>query len=208
VWKKFDDIDFDSLPDRFVLKATHGSAWNIIVANKAHFDTAAAKQAFDYWLGLNYAYYGLELPYRDIEPQILAEEYLEDEYGRLVDYKFYCFEGKVHYIQCISDRYKEGGLNCAMYDLSWNPAGWTPKALHKQCNIEKKPDNLDEMIRLSGILCRNFHYVRVDLYSVKSKIYFGELTFMPMSGLVKFDPPVWNRRLGNLLSLPCDEYYI
>ena len=108
VYDHFDDIDFDKLPDKFVLKANHGSAWNIIVTDKNKFDKQDAKKKFDEWLHTNFAFQdGLELHYKDIKPLIIAEKYIENDNQDLYDYKIWCFDGKAKYIQFLSER-KEG----------------------------------------------------------------------------------------------------
>jgi hypothetical protein len=202
VWDSFDEIDFNELPNQFVLKANHGCGWNIIVKDKSRFNKEEARRNFDYWMRMNFAYCaGLELHYRNIPPKIIVEKYMEDENKQLVDYKFYCFEGKPYFIEFLSDRFEQGGFKCTMYDLEWNPTGWTPEALHEPCNIVTKPKNLTKMIYLAKMLCFDFHYVRVDFYSLDEKVYFGEMTFTPMSGLGRFKPKEWDLKLGEMIKL-------
>ena len=203
VWNNFEEINFDLMPNRFVLKANHGCNWLIIVKDKAHFNKEAAKEKFKQWLNTNFAYCaGLELQYRDIPPKIIAEEYLEDESGALADYKVYCFEGKPYCIEYFIDRFKKTGYKAIMFDLEWQPTGWTVDAHHKPGTAIDKPLNLDEMLALASILCSGFHHVRVDFYIVNNKIYFGEMTFTSASGLEQFEPEEWNLKLGELIQLP------
>jgi hypothetical protein len=208
VWDNFDDINFDKLPNQFVLKANHGCGWNIIVKDKSKFDRKNAKQKFGIWMNSNFAYCsGLELQYRDIEPKIIAEQYLEDISGGLADYKFYCFEGKPYCVEYFIDRFEKGGYKAIMYDLEWNPAGWTLDANHEPGSVTKKPEKFDEMVQLVSRLCVGFHHVRIDLYSPNGNIYFGEMTFTSCSGLEHFEPEEWNLKLGEMIKLPIGEEY-
>lgn len=204
-WDHFDEIDFDALPNQFVLKANHGCGWLVIVKDKNKFNRGDAKKKFDYWMHTNFAYCaGLELQYRDIKPKIIAERYLEDESGGLADYKMYCFEGRPYSIEYFINRFEKGGYRAIMYDLDWKPAGWTVDAHHEPGAPMPKPDNLDEMTGLAAALCAGFHHVRIDFYRVKGRIYFGEMTFTSASGLEKFEPEEWNLRLGDLIKLPIE----
>ena len=205
VWDSFDEIDFDLLPNQFVLKANHGSGWNIIVKDKSKFDRSEARKKFSVWMNTNFAYsICLELQYRDITPKILAEKYLEDKSGGLVDYKFYCFEGNPFNVGHYVDRYKKGGYKAVNYDMEWNPTPWTTEADHKPGIIIKKPEMFNEMLGLANTLCIGFHHVRVDFYLVNNQIYFGEMTFSSGSGLDQIEPDEWNRKLGDMIKLPTD----
>jgi hypothetical protein len=154
---------------------------------------------------MNFAFLnGLELQYRDIEPKIIAEQYLEDESGGLADYKFYCFEGKSYCVEYFIDRFEKGGCKAIMYDLNWNPTDWILDANHKPASVTKKPEKFDEMANLANMLCAGFHHVRVDFYFSNNNIYFGEMTFTSCSGLECFEPEEWNLRLGEMIKLPTD----
>jgi hypothetical protein len=201
VWDRFDDIDFDTLPGRFVLKANHNSGGNIIVKDKSRLNKKLARRKFEYWQSKNQAYMNaLELHYRDIPMKIIAEQYMEDESGQLRDYKILCFNGEPAYIWVDIDRFTNHRRN--VYNLRWElqpfmisypPKGDLPK-----------PKKLDEMIRLAKILSAGFYHVRVDFYYVNEKIYVGEMTFISESGSSKFEPEEWNLRLGDMIRLPCD----
>lgn len=200
VWENVDDVDFDSLPDRFVLKATHGSGWNIIVKDKKSIDIGEVKKKLDFWLNCVYSFCaGLDLHYKDIKPRIIAEEYLENHGGDLHDYKVWCFNGKAHFVQYITDRSK--GFKVAYYDLNWNKLPFV--RIHRQYEGEvEKPSNLDEMIWAAEKLAKQFNYVRVDFYRLDNgDIKFGELIFTPGSGLYLLNPPEYNRMLGDLIDL-------
>lgn len=188
VWERVEDIDFDKLPDQFVLKATHGSGWNIIVRNKKAMDVAMVKNKLDCWLNRQFAYCDeLELHYREIKPRIIAEQYMENHDGELHDYKVWCFSGKAHYIQYITGRGKE--VQMAYYDLDWNKLPFISNHQQYQGKVER-PANLDEMIRAAEKLAEQFNHVRVDFYSLDNgDIKFGEMTFTPASGKLMWNPP-------------------
>lgn len=202
VWDNFDDIDFDALPDKFVLKANHGCGFNFIVPDKSKMDKSDARYKFRTWLKINYAYrWGMEPQYRDIEPKIIAEEYLENDNRDLYDYKIWCFGGEPKYIQFLSERNK-GGLKMAFYDTEWNlmPFVYDHPRLDR---IAEKPDNLDEMLDIAKTLSKDFCHVRVDLYRLNDgTIKFGEMTFTSCSGTCHWDPPEYNKILGDLITLP------
>lgn len=204
VWDRFDDIDFDSLPDRFALKANHGSGWNVIVRDKTTFDRAAAKRQFDEWLRLDFAFCkGLELDYKGIPPKIVAEAYIENAGGQLYDYKVWCFGGKARYVMFLADR--NAGLKMVYHDLAWVPQPF----VYSYPRYDKpvpRPPNLDELLSLAERLAEGFPFVRVDFYRLDDgSLKFGEMTFTPYSGVCKWSPPEWNLRLGEMIPLPMDR---
>lgn len=200
VWDKFDDIDFDKLPDKFVLKANHGSAWNIIVTDKNKFDKQDAKKKFDEWLHTNFAFQdGLELHYKDIKPLIIAEKYIENDNQDLYDYKIWCFDGKAKYIQFLSER-KEG-LKMVFYDTEWNKQDFVYSYPRNEKDIEK-PKNLELLLTLAEKLAQGFSHVRVDFYILNDgSIKFGEMTFTSMSGACKWVPNDTNKVMGDLIAI-------
>ena len=201
VWDKFDDIDFDKLPNRFVLKANHGCGWNIIVRDKSKFDIKEARKKFETWMNLNFAFkFGLELQYLNIQPKIIAEEYLENGNNDLYDYKVFCFNGKATSIMFLSERQK--GLKMAFYDLNWNKLPFTYSFPRNEADIPK-PQNLDLLIQLSEKLAEGFSHVRVDFYILNDgSLKFGEMTFTSASGSCKWNPPEQDRIYGDLIKLP------
>jgi hypothetical protein len=124
--------------------------------------------------------------------------------GGLADYKFYCFDGEPYVVRYFENRFEKGGFKDIIYNLNWEPAGWT-MTRHKPCAGVQKPENFDEMLRVVKTLCAGFNLVRVDLYLVKGKVYFGEMTFTPNSGINFFNPEEWNRKLGDMIKLPLDN---
>ena len=200
-WDSFDEIDFDKLPNSFVLKANHGCGWNIIVKDKTDFDYNAAKEKFDNWMKQNFAYkYGIELHYLNIPPKIIAEEYLENNDDDLYDYKVFCFNGKAEHVMYLSER--KHGLKMAFFDLEWNKLDFTYSFPKNEAEI-KKPANLDLLISLSEKLAEGFPHVRVDFYILNDgSLKFGELTFTSASGSCKWNPPEQNVIYGELIKLP------
>ena len=200
VWEKFDDIDFDKLPDKFVLKANHGSGWNIIVTDKNKLNKQDTKQKLDKWLHTNYAFNsGLELHYKDIKPLIIAEKYIEPEDGDLKDYKFLCFNGQVKYAWVDKDRYTKHTRN--LYDINWQLMPVTIQYPNSNDEIQK-PHNFDKMVEFAKVLSQGFALVRVDFYENNNNLYFGEMTFTSGNGVERFYPEKYNLELGQLIKLP------
>ena len=189
VWDKFDDIDFEQLPKRFVLKCNHGSGWNLIVKDKEKLDIKDIRVKMNKWMDTNYAFVsGFELQYKDIQPKIIAEKYLENNDGKdLVDYKIHCFNGAPKIIQLIGERDLDN--HCAkeaFFDVEWNPIRVMQHTYNMYDKCPEKPINLCEMLLVAADLSKNFNYVRVDLYDCDRKVYFGEMTFTPASGIGKW----------------------
>lgn len=200
VYDKISDLNIPSLPQKFVLKATHGSGWNLIVEDKARINWFIWKKIMNIWLHDNIFWPGREWPYRKMKPRLMAEEYMEDNSGKLMDYKFFCFNGKAHFVQANKGR---GTNNHAQnfYNLDWKilPFG---KNLEPRPDIEIKPPlNLHEMTRIAEDLATSFPFVRVDFYEVNRKVIFGEMTFYPKSGLPDFCPLEYDQKLGDLLQI-------
>ena len=200
VYDSFDEIDFDKLPDKFVLKANHGCAWNIIVKDKQKFDKKKAKKKFDKWMKRNYALKaGFEMQYKDIPPKIVAEAFIQDSKGELNDYKVLCFNGEPKFIWIDQGRFSNRTEN--IYDTEWN---LQPFLLTYENSKEEvpPPKNLETMIEFARKLSKDFALVRVDFYNVDGKIYFGEMTFTSASGVDVFKPAEYDLKLGEMLELP------
>ena len=198
VYNSFDEIDFDKLPEQFVLKVNHSCGGNIICKNKNEIDRKKMKKDFTRWLKEDFYYISREIQYKDIKPVIMCEKYLEDESGNLMDYKFICSNGEPKYIQIDRDRYKSHKQK--YYDLEWNELNWS-YGYEKYTDEIEKPENLGEMISIAKKLSSKFQFVRVDLYSVKNNIYFGELTFNPGSGFLIFKPEEVNKLVGDYIEI-------
>lgn len=203
VWNNFDEIDFDKLPDKFVLKANHGCAWNIIVKDKNKFDKKKAKKKFDKWMKRNYSLKaGFEMQYKDIPPKIIAEAFISDSKGELNDYKVLCFNGKPEFIWIDQGRYSNRTEN--IYDTEWNLQPFL--LTYNNSNEEvPRPKNLKKMIELAEYLSKDFALVRVDFYNLDGRIYFGEMTFTSASGVDIFKPEEYDLKLGQMLKLPAKQ---
>lgn len=205
VWNRVEDINIEELPNKFVLKTTHGGGGGgvIICRDKSKFDMNKVLPRLNSLLKLNIYKNYREWPYKDVPRRIIAEKFLEtSESTDLTDYKIFCFNGKPKYIQVIKDRNTVETID--FFDTHWvhQPfVGLNPKC--KNAKIEPhKPSNLEEMIYIAEKLSKDIPFVRVDLYNIDSKVYFGELTFYPASGIGKFSPDEWSLKLGDLLQLP------
>lgn len=205
-WDKFDDIDFNALPKKFALKCNHGSGYNVIVTDKSKLDLGLLRRRINTWMSEDYAFKsGFELQYSAIPRKIVAEKYIENNDRDLFDYKFWCFDGKVKYIQFLSERYTNAnGAQMAFYDRGWNKLNFIVAHPLDDKTI-KKPDNLESMIELAEKLSSGFNYVRVDFYDVNNKIYFGEMTFTPDSGQGKWEPEEMNLTIGRMIKLPIKD---
>lgn len=179
IYKNADFIDINKLPEKFVLKCNHGSGDVFICTNKNKFNIKQAKKVLNKCLNENFAKMNLEYHYQYIEPVIIAEEYLDDKINRNpIDYKFFCFSGKVDSILVCSNR--ETSLNRAVYDTNWNNL----KSFKKNNPEMKSPQKLQEMVKIAEKLSSKFGFVRVDLYEINGQIYFGEFTFTPAAGFM------------------------
>ncbi len=182
VWDSFDEINFDYLPNQFVLKCTHNSGGLVICKNKAELNIKTAKKIINKSLKKNYFYNGREWPYKNVKPRIIAEEYLEDESGGLVDYKFFCFNGYADCVMLCLDRHT-GNTKFYFFDKEWNllKLNYTGIQAPKDFTLPK-PECIEKMFEISSKLSENLKFSRIDLYHCKDKIYFGEITFFPDSG--------------------------
>jgi len=202
VYNSVDKIDFSKLPERFVIKATHGSGMNIICKDKESLNWETSRRLMNKWLKRNWYHFGREWPYKNIRPRLICEKYLENkEFEELIDYKFYCYNNKPEMLFVCTGRFSPGGLKYSAYDMDWNRIS-VYKGRPSSDIVMEKPDNLQAMITIASELCQGFPFIRVDLYSVKGKIVFGELTFYPDSGIVPFTPDKYNYFFGDLFILP------
>lgn len=198
VYEDVNEIDINKLPDKCVLKGTHGSGWNLIIDDKNKVNWKPWKLIMKSWIKQNFYYYGREWVYKDIKPRIICEKYLQDSKGELLDYKFLCFNGQPQLIQVDIDRFQEHTRN--IYDLDWN---LTPIEIlyNRSDKLITKPENLERMIDISRDISRDFPHVRVDFYEVDGRLYFGELTFYHESGTGKFNHEKYDEIIGSWLHL-------
>jgi len=200
VYDNVDQINFDKLPDQFVLKCTHGSGCNIICKDKNLLNWYDAKKKLSSWMKINYYWPGREWVYKDLKPKIICEKYLEDiKSGELYDYKFLCFSGKPEYIFFCSDR--ENTVKSDYYNLDWELMDF--KGEYPRSNKKHpKPEKLSEMVEYAKVLSNGFPFVRVDFYVAEGIVYFGELTFFHHGGFGRYYPENIDYELGNKLVLP------
>ena len=200
VWDNFDQIDFDKLPDKYVLKCNHNSGRIFICEDKSKFNKQKAKKIISKSLKINHYWHYKEWPYKNVEPKIIAEEYLVDESGvELKDYKFFCFNGEVKAMFIASDRSK-GATKFDFFDADFNRLDIKQHYPNSNKTYEK-PKNFQLMIELAKILSKGFPHVRIDLYNADGNIYFGEYTFNHFSGLEKFEPEIWDKIFGDWIDL-------
>lgn len=203
VWDKFEDIDFDKLPNKFVLKCTHDCGGIIICKDKSKLDIKKAKKKINKCLKKNYYVKYREWPYKDVKPRIIAEKYMVDESGyELKDYKFFCFDGEVKYLFIAKDRANPNEeTKFDFFDENFNHLPITNGHPNSKPPYFK-PDGFEKMRELASKLSKDIPHLRVDFYNINGQIYFGELTFFHWSGFVPFNPPEWDKEFGSLIKLP------
>lgn len=205
VWDKFEDIDFDILPNQFVLKPTHTSGDIFICKDKEKINHKKLKKMVNKWLKRNYYFIHREWPYKYIKPRIIAEKYMEtNEQKELIDYKFFCFNGNPKVILVCSERFSSDNMCETWFDENWNFLDII-ESNHRVNKKIKKPINFSKMMEFSKKLSRDIPFIRVDFYEINGKIYFGELTFFPAAGFEKFEPEEWDKKLGDMLELPKEK---
>lgn len=202
VWEKAKDIDFDTLPDKFVLKCNHGSACNIICKDKYKLDYRETVKKLNKWMKTDYYKISREWPYKNVPRRIIAEQYLSDPIeGEIRDYKFFCFAGAAKCVKVDFGRFVDHHAN--YYDTEGNLLTIgecaCPPVFDK---IIRLPQNMNQMRELAEILSRDHPFLRVDFYNVDGKIYFGETTFYPASGFGPFCTDEQDVELGSWLKLP------
>lgn len=202
VWKSFDEIDFDSLPDQFVLKCTHDSGGIVICKDKKKLNIQAAKKKIrkamkrDFWMAAR------EWPYKNVPRRIIAEKYMEDEKTKeLRDYKFFCFDGEVKAMFVATERQRKEEPYFDFFTPDFNNMGIVQGHPNSPRKIEK-PATFEEMKKIATKLSKGLPHVRVDLYDVNGKVYFGEMTFFHHTGMVPFVPNKWDKIFGDWLQLP------
>lgn len=201
VWNHFDEIDFDKLPDQFVLKTTHDSGGVIICKDKKTLDKNAVKVKLEKSLKNDYYYTSKEWPYKNVVPRIIAEKYMEDESGELCDYKLFCFDGKMKALFIATDRFTSGEeTKFDFFDENFNHLPFTNGHPNATKPI-KKPESFQQMKDLAEKLSQKIPHVRVDFYCTNGKIYFGELTFFHWGGFKRFEPEEWDFKFGEWFKL-------
>ena len=200
VFDRFEEIDFDSLPNAFVLKCTHDSGGVVICENKADFNKDEAKKTIERFLKRDYYSQWREWPYQGLPHRIIAEEYIGTGKG-LTDYKIHCFNGEPKLILVCKDRFSETGLTEDFFTETWEHLPVRrPDHPNASASI-KKPEQLDELLRLSRVLAKSIPFVRIDFYINEGQILFSEITFFPAAGLSPFIPDKWDIIFGDMLDI-------
>lgn len=203
VWDRVEDIDWDSLPEQFVLKCTHDSGGLVICKDKSRLNVVKAMKKLNRSLKKNYYYDGFEWPYKNVTPRIIAEYYMEDtKTQELRDYKFFCFDGQVKALFIASERQKPGeDVKFDFFDADFNHLPFR-QGHENAAMLPDKPSCFEEMKSLATVLSEGLPHARIDFYEVDGKIYFGEITFFHHGGWTKFDPDIWDQTFGDWITLP------
>ncbi len=203
VWDSPEEIDFDALPDRFVLKCNHNSGIGMCICkDKSKLDVAKVREELRRGLAQDYYKKWREWPYKDVPRKIICEQYMEDESGELRDYKFFCFDGKVRAMFVATERSKgDDQVKFDFFDSDFQHLPFTQGHPNSPARIEQ-PKSFEKMKQLAGELSKGFAHLRVDFYEINGRIYFGELTFSHFSGFVPFEPPQWDKTFGDWIELP------
>lgn len=201
-WDNVDEIEWEKLPNQFVIKCSHDSGSMVLCKDKSKLDVEAAKKKLNGCLKRNYYWESREWPYKNVKPQIFAEAYMEDEHGELRDYKWFCFDGVPKAMFVASDRQKNGEeTKFDFYDENFNHLPITNGHPNSSTFIEK-PKGFDIMKELASKLSKGLPEVRMDFYDVNGKVYFGEFTFFHWGGLMPFEPREWDLKFGDWIKLP------
>lgn len=197
VWDNEKDICWDNLPNQFVLKCTHGCAYNIICPDKSCLDVEASRKKISKWMHEDFGRFNLERHYSHMKPRIICEKYLG---GNMTDYKFFCFNGKVEFMYISEGLDHDDTATIAFFDRDGNPSPF--RRNDYAVNVEAKiPKEFRQLLDLSEKLAEDFPFVRVDWFDVGGKIYFSELTFVPCAGMMPFNPQEYDHKCGKLLDL-------
>ena len=202
VWDKFEDIDFDKLPNEFVMKCTHDSGSYFICRDKSKLDVEALKKQITSGLKRDQYVTGREWAYKSVKPRIIAEKFMVDDSGiGLKDYKFFCFDGEVKAMFIATDRGVEGeDVKFDFFDSDYNHL--PVKHGHENArNLPEKPEKFEEMKEIAAKLSKGLKHARVDLYNINGQIYFGEITFYHHCGFVPFEPEEWDYTFGDWIKI-------
>ena len=203
VWDNPGKIDFDILPERFVLKATHDSGSACICRDKTGFDQAAAIKKLRRALKCRYYMKGRERQYEHVVPRVLAEEYIDTGTDTLTfDYKVYCFNGMARFVHAMSTSVVSFQQKYTFFDCEWQRLPFWLDGYPVESRELPPPQNLTKMLCLAEKLTQGMPFMRVDFYEANNRLFIGEMTWLPSGGLIPFQPPEWERRIGEWLVLP------
>ena len=203
IYEKFEDIDFNLLPNQFVIKCTHDSGGLAICKDKSTFDIVKAKKKINNSLKKNYFYEGREWVYKNIKPRIIIEKYMEDKNSSTMqDYKFFCFDGVPKIMYLSEGLENHATATMSFFDMNFKLTDCKRKDYKLFDYNPKKPKNFDKMKEFSAILSKDIPHLRVDFYEINGHLYFGELTFFTCSGMIPFENEAWNIKMGAWINLP------
>lgn len=205
IWNKFDEIDFEKLPNQFVIKCTHDSASTYICKDKSKLNIKKLKKHCNKHLKKSYYYYAREWPYKNITPRIICEKYMINKNKkRGIEYKLICIQGKVQIIYARVNNEPPKGTTLNFFDTNWNELP-LKLGFDSTSEVIKKPVNLSKMIEIAEEISKDIIFIRVDFYEIDNKLYIGELTFYPHAGWLNIDYDETTRALDELLQLPLQE---
>ena len=196
-WEKPEDIDFDKLPNKFVLKCNHGCAYNIICSDKNKLDYNKTRNTLKKWLKEDFGKFNIERHYSKIKPHITCEKFLGEH---IIDYKFFCFNGRPEYIYVSYDLANDRKAKIGFYDLKGNKLPLV-RDDYEPLEIDHFPNFYNNMKKDAEILCKDFNFVRVDFFVLENKYYFAELTFTPGGGMMTFNPNKYDNEWGQKLNI-------
>ena len=201
VWNTAKEIDFDSLPKKFVLKWNHDSGSVILCNDKEKINRDSVVKKLNSYQSHNGYDYAREWPYKNVKPCIIAEQFLEAGEDGLIDYKFYCFNGEPKFLYISKGLDDHETASISFLTMDWQFAPYRRNDFKPFSELPKRPSNFDEMVKIAKKLSFGFDFLRVDMYSIKNKIYFSELTFYPCAGYMPFSNPEHDLEVGNMLAL-------
>lgn len=202
VYDNFDDIDFAKLPNQFVIKCTHDSGGLVVCRDKQKLDLKKAKVKINKCLKNNFYYYNREWPYKNVKPRIIIEKYMEDTNSKeLVDYKFFCFNGQPKFIYVSEGLENHETAKISFVNMEFEREKFKRTDYKDFETIPSRPKNFEEMKEISKILSHDVRFLRVDLYEINGKVYFGELTFTPCAGFLPFEPKEYDKIIGEWIDL-------
>ena len=205
-WNTAEEIDFDALPQSFVLKCNHDSGRVVICRDKNHFNREAARKSLKHTLSIDYYMKSREWPYKNVKPCIIAEKYMADDKQKngLIDFKFFCFNGEAKFMYVSQGLEDHSTAHISFYDLEGKEMPFKRSDFASFDSLPYKPEKLDRMIELANTLAHSIGspFLRVDMYNIAGEIYFSEFTFFPCAGMLPFDPPEWDEKIGSWLILP------
>lgn len=204
IYDKFDDIDFEKLPNQFVIKCTHDSGGMVICKDKKIFNIKKAKEKINKCLKRNFYYNSREWPYKNVKPRIIVEEYMEDQKqkGELIDYKFFCFNGVPEFLYVSEGLSNHKTAKISFVDMDYKRTNFYRKDYEQFKELPLKPTKFEKMKELAKELAKDTTFLRVDFYEINENIYFSELTFYPNAGFIPFYPEEYDKILGDMLELP------